>query len=239
MTVQAPTTDLRYVAEQACLTAAASNPTRIIFATCNRGRSAAKRAMNSPYPYAARTPRGPSRRHGLVDQAISEHRVAEGPANERCHHRVSQGRVPLSQPKVRKILDTTPASTPSRSPVTSGNINAALNVLEAQALFDGPQRKVSLGLAEHDGLIYLNLADGFWRCAEIGANGWRIVEDPPVRFCRIAACSHFRCQQPGLRQPQQPVALAVGYLCRLTSGRAFSTHTLFTAGAPPAVAAHG
>src|SRR5262249_6769593 len=33
---------------------------------------------------------------------ISEHRVAEGPADERCHHGVSQGRVPLSQPKVRK-----------------------------------------------------------------------------------------------------------------------------------------
>src|SRR5262245_58306833 len=46
-------------------------------------------------------------RHGVVDQKISEHRVAEGPADERCHHRVSQGRVPLSQPKVRKILDTT------------------------------------------------------------------------------------------------------------------------------------
>jgi transposase-like protein len=41
------------------------------------------------------------------DHAISEHRVAEGPADERCHHRVSQGRVPLGQPKLRKILDTT------------------------------------------------------------------------------------------------------------------------------------
>jgi hypothetical protein len=35
------------------------------------------------------------------------HRAAEGSADERCHHRVSQGRAPLSQPKVRKILDTT------------------------------------------------------------------------------------------------------------------------------------
>jgi hypothetical protein len=48
----------------------------------------------------------------VVDQAISEHRVAEGPADERCHHRVSQRRVPLSQPKVRKILDTTTAAAP-------------------------------------------------------------------------------------------------------------------------------
>jgi hypothetical protein len=30
---------------------------------------------------------------------------------------------------------------------------AALNVLEAQAQFDGPQHKVSVRLAEHDGLI--------------------------------------------------------------------------------------
>ncbi len=65
-------------------------------------------------------------------------------------------------------------------------LNAVLNVLEAQAQFDGPQRKVPVRLAEHDGLIYLDLADEFWRCVEIGANGWRIVEDPPVRFRRSA-----------------------------------------------------
>ena len=65
-------------------------------------------------------------------------------------------------------------------------LNAALNVLEAQAQFDGPQRKVSVRIAEQDGLIYLDLADEFWRCIEIGANGWRIAEDPPVRFRRSA-----------------------------------------------------
>jgi hypothetical protein len=65
-------------------------------------------------------------------------------------------------------------------------LNAVLNALEAQAQFDGPQRKVSLRLAEHDGLIYLDLADEFWRCIEIGTKGWRIAEDPPVRFRRSA-----------------------------------------------------
>ena len=65
-------------------------------------------------------------------------------------------------------------------------LNAALNVLEAQAQFDGPQHKVAVRLAEQDGLIYLDLADEFWRCIEIGANGWRIAEDPPVRFRRTA-----------------------------------------------------
>jgi hypothetical protein len=65
-------------------------------------------------------------------------------------------------------------------------LNAGLNVLAAQAQFDGPQLKVSVRLAEQDGLIYLDLADEFWRCVEIGANGWRIAEDPPVRFRRSA-----------------------------------------------------
>ena len=46
-------------------------------------------------------------------------------------------------------------------------LNAALNVLEAQAQFDGPQRKVSVRVAEHDGLIYLDLADEFWRTSKL------------------------------------------------------------------------
>src|SRR4029077_1923916 len=63
-------------------------------------------------------------------------------------------------------------------------LNAALNVLEARTVFDGPQHQVSVRLAEHEGLIYLDLADEFWRCVEIGPNGWRIAEDPPGRFRR-------------------------------------------------------
>ena len=64
---------------------------------------------------------------------------------------------------------------------SSAALNTALNVLEAQAQFDGPQRNVSVRLAEQDGLIYLDLADEFWRCVEITANGWRIAKDPPGR----------------------------------------------------------
>ena len=65
-------------------------------------------------------------------------------------------------------------------------LNATLSVLEAQAQFDGPQRRVSVRLAEHDGLIYLDLADEFWHCVEIGAHGGQIAQDPPVRFRRSA-----------------------------------------------------
>ena len=63
-------------------------------------------------------------------------------------------------------------------------VSNALNVLEAQAQFDGPERHVSVRVAEHDGLIYLDLADEFWRCVEISPGGWRIADDVPVRFRR-------------------------------------------------------
>src|SRR5262249_31661701 len=38
----------------------------------------------------------PYRGHRLVDQTLSEYRAAEGPADERCYHRLSQCRAPLS-----------------------------------------------------------------------------------------------------------------------------------------------
>jgi hypothetical protein len=41
-------------------------------------------------------------------------------------------------------------------------------------------------VAEQDGLIYLDLADEFWRSIEIGPHGWRIADDVPVRFRRPA-----------------------------------------------------
>jgi hypothetical protein len=63
-------------------------------------------------------------------------------------------------------------------------LNAAVNLLEAQAQFDGPERSVHVRVAEHDGHIYLDLADTTWRAIEIGPDGWRVVAEPPVRFRR-------------------------------------------------------
>src|SRR5262249_42142448 len=53
--------------------------------------------------------------HGVVDEEISEHRAAEGPADERCHHRVSQGGGPLSQTERAKDSGHYPAICPTRS----------------------------------------------------------------------------------------------------------------------------
>lgn len=68
----------------------------------------------------------------------------------------------------------------------AGSSSSALDLLEARAQFDGPRRAVHIRVAEHDGRIYLDLADDHWRAVEIGADGWRVITCPPVRFRRAA-----------------------------------------------------
>ena len=42
-------------------------------------------------------------------------------------------------------------------------------------------------VAEFEGAIYLDLANSSWQAVEITADGWRVVEEPPVRFRRSKA----------------------------------------------------
>ena len=60
----------------------------------------------------------------------------------------------------------------------------AVGVLEGVALHDCPVETVFLRVAEKDGRVYLDLADDRWRAVEIDAHGWRIMDNPPVRFRR-------------------------------------------------------
>jgi hypothetical protein len=74
---------------------------------------------------------------------------------------------------------------------TGGALNgqaicSELDLLEARAQFDAPERSVHTRIAEHAGQIYLDLADAQWRAIEIGPDGWRVNGCPPVRFRRPA-----------------------------------------------------
>ena len=76
-------------------------------------------------------------------------------------------------------------------------LSAALNLLEARAQFDGPERTVHVRVAEHEGRIYLDLADQAWRAVDIGPDGWRVVGEPPVRFRRPAGLLPLPIPQRG------------------------------------------
>jgi len=66
-------------------------------------------------------------------------------------------------------------------------IQSALDVLEGQAIHDGPEIPVYTRLAELEGKIYLDLANETWEVVETGPEGWRILAESPVKFRRTRA----------------------------------------------------
>lgn len=63
-------------------------------------------------------------------------------------------------------------------------LQAALGVIEAQAHYDGSERMVSTRVAGLDGRIYIDMCNAAWEAIEIDEDGWKIIDDPPVRFRR-------------------------------------------------------
>jgi hypothetical protein len=76
-------------------------------------------------------------------------------------------------------------------------IRSAIDLFEARAQFDAPERPVHIRIADHDGYIYLDLADKDWRAVQIGSDGWHVVTSPPVRFRRAAGMLPLPVPQRG------------------------------------------
>lgn len=66
------------------------------------------------------------------------------------------------------------------------SLNAAVNLIEAQALFDGDEQAVHVRVAEHDGKFYLDLCNRDWQMVEISSTGWQVIGESPVKFRRSA-----------------------------------------------------
>ncbi|MGB8841837.1 MAG: hypothetical protein WCC64_12280, partial [Aliidongia sp.] len=69
---------------------------------------------------------------------------------------------------------------------SSEALQSALNVIEAKAHFDAPERLAHIRVGGLDGRLYLDLGDETWRAVEIDATGWRMIDNPPVRFRRAS-----------------------------------------------------
>jgi hypothetical protein len=85
----------------------------------------------------------------------------------------------------------------TRTAASAAAINSALDLLEARAQFEGPERAVHVRLTEHAGHIYLDLADECWRAVEIGPDGWHVIDSPPVRFRRASGMLPLPMPQAG------------------------------------------
>jgi len=80
---------------------------------------------------------------------------------------------------------------------SSEALQSALNVIQAKAHFDAPKRKVHIRVAGLDDRLYLDLTDETWRAVEIDVSGWRVINDPPVRFRRAAGMKPLPIPVPG------------------------------------------
>ena len=76
-------------------------------------------------------------------------------------------------------------------------LQSAMNVIEAKAHFDGPEREVHIRIGGLGERLYLDLGDDAWRAVEIDATGWRVVDHPPVRFRRAAGMQPLPVPTPG------------------------------------------
>src|SRR4051812_24399748 len=92
---------------------------------------------------------------------------------------------------VRRFFEATEGAPSSEA------LQSALNVIEAKAHFDAPERVVFIRVGGLDGRLYLDLADEAWRAVEIDVTGWRVVDNPPVRFRRAAGMQPLPLPTPG------------------------------------------
>lgn len=80
---------------------------------------------------------------------------------------------------------------------SSEALQSALNVIEANAQFDGPERKVHLRVGAQEESLYLDLCDETWRAVKIDADGWRVIDNPPIRFRRASGMQPLSIPEKG------------------------------------------
>jgi hypothetical protein len=99
---------------------------------------------------------------------------------------------PLKSRGLRDWLMRRFYETEGKSPSTQG-YQDAFGVLSGEARFGGKTREVYVRVAEHEGAIYVDLADEAWRVIRIDAEGWKTIAsaEAPVRFRRANGMRPF------------------------------------------------
>lgn len=84
-----------------------------------------------------------------------------------------------------------------KAPATA-ELKRQIELLQAEAVQPGsPEREVHLRAAFVDGRVYIDLAENSWSSIEIGADGRRIIQSPPVRFIRTPGMLSLPIPQTG------------------------------------------
>ena len=68
--------------------------------------------------------------------------------------------------------------------VRDQTLSDAIAQLEAKADYERRVEEVYVRVGDHEDKLYIDLGNDLWNAVEIDAEGWRIVDSPPVRFVR-------------------------------------------------------
>lgn len=146
----------------------------------------------SDEPEPHREPRDtPNRRRSHADALVEladEARLFQAPGQEGGAYAVisvddHEENWPIKSERFRDWLSRRYWETQDKVPSSQAKQDA-LGVIVSKALYEGPALPVAVRLAQHDGDIYLDLADEQWRAVRISAQGWELTCEPPVRFIR-------------------------------------------------------
>lgn len=82
-------------------------------------------------------------------------------------------------------------------PASSQAMKDAIDAIDAEAIFKAQTHTAHVRLAEHDGSIYIDLANEIRQVVRIDKCGWTIIDDPPVRFWRPKGMLPLPTPMPG------------------------------------------
>ncbi len=72
----------------------------------------------------------------------------------------------------------------NKAAISSEAFNNAINTLAARAVTEGMVKPVALRCGRLDGKIYIDLCNDKWQAIELSKDGYKIVDNPPLRFRR-------------------------------------------------------
>lgn len=84
-----------------------------------------------------------------------------------------------------------------RAVPSSQSVQDVISGLGGKAAFESETKAVSLRVAEHDGNLYLDLANDLWQCVEITKDAWRVIDNSPVKFRRTRGMMPFPLPERG------------------------------------------
>jgi hypothetical protein len=87
-----------------------------------------------------------------------------------------------------------------RGSPSSEAMATAIRTIESQADYGGVKHEVFLRVANLGNRVYIDTCNDRWEAIEIGADGWRIIEDPPVISAARRECCRCPCRRRSIRR---------------------------------------